>query len=294
MPTLKFNYDKGLSINDDGELIVKVDKDKESELKVSENGVWAKGIKRLDDQCTDDWSVIVRPTEEGHENDPKNIMGNGRVATKIRIFSFMKHARRETDSGSATDWYLKSKDPNSPSTTSADLKTATDVLRELNFSTFYSDGSDHGPVCAPRPGTLIGFSDAIYGTTKYSSRIYEDGKRFPSFIRYKLSGSSVVAETIAQHVYALFMVTRIIYTDYSAKAQNISATRKGFNPTNYRFCHQIELQCLWSDQEAFKRGTDTGLLNADGWRKGEFLTDGNGHNYGKWSSSFNNFGPDDV
>lgn len=278
MPTLEFDCGKGLTVDEKGEILVKVDEDKSSELKVSENGVWAKGVKRLNDQCTDEWSILTKSTSDSNAGDPVEIMGNGRVVNKMRVFGFMKHKREHVTTSDGERWYLKCKDPNDSGTTSDDLKDADDIIRELNLPLFYSDGTNHGPLCRPRPGTLIGFSDAIYGTTKYSSRIYEDGKRFPTFIHYKSDGTS---ETIPQHVYALFMITRITYTNYSAKKNIESYNLKSSFPsvvgTDYKICYQIEMQCLWSDQTAFN-----GLLDKEGWHQGEFLKGRTGNNYGIW------------
>lgn len=291
MPTIEVDCGNGIGLNKENELIIKVDEEQKEELRVSENGVWAKGIKRLDDQCTDDWSVLVKPTDADHQNDPKNIMGNGRVVNKIRIFSFMKHARASTGTDDSNKvWYLKSKDPNSAS--ASDLKYANDLVRELNFSTWYSDGTNHGPLCLPRPGTLIGFSDAIYGTTKYSNRIYEDGKRFPTFTYYKWNGATATQETVPQHLYALFIITHIEYSNYSAshnfKAFGMKSDFPSANPTDYKICRRIKLKCVWSDTTAF-----SGLLNTTGWKAGEYLPAAYNSStpYGEWSSE-DVYGPD--
>lgn len=276
MPTIDIEPGSGIDVNEDGEIVIKVDKDKESQLKVSDDGLWAKGVKRLSDKCVDEWTVITKPDEEDSD---KTIRGNGRVISKIRIFGFMKHKRKEITTNDGKQWYLKCKDPNSA--TADDLKDADDIVRELNLASFYSDGTNHAPMCVPRPGTLIGFSDAIYGTTKYSSRVYEDGKRFPTLVHYKSDGTT---ETMPQHLYALFMVTRITYTNYSAKynikSYNLTEDFPSVVGTDYKLCYQIEMQCLWSDQEAYN-----GLLNKEGWHKGEFLKGRTGNNYGKWDEN---------
>jgi hypothetical protein len=95
----------------------------------------------------------------------------------------------------------------------------------------------------------------------------------------EVADSDGTTETMPQHLYALFMVTRITYTNHSAKSNIKSYNLKSDFPsvvgTDYKLCYQIEMQCLWSDQEAYN-----GLLNKEGWHKGEFLKGRTGNNYG--------------
>ncbi len=283
MPSIDIEAGKGIKITDDGELTVALDASKSTELKGSENGIWAKGQKTLSDQCTDEWSVITKPNETG---DEKTIYGNARVVGKCYVFCMFR-TRRLWSSDDADDpdrvRILRTKDPSVA--TADDLKSADDLVREINLQRFYaakeSDGSYAGSRVIPRPGSLIAFSDVVYGTTVGSTRIYEDGSRFPCLTTYTKNGNTIEKLTAPQKIYALFMVTRAQYTEAGANKQNYSkSTFPGATPSAYRCLMRIRLKCLWSDQTSFPI-----LVNSYGWTKGSYLLgthESASRDYGQW------------
>lgn len=284
MPTLEIEAGNGIGITDDGELTVRVDKEKEEELKVSEDGIWAKGAKTLSDQYVDDWSIITKPKDD--DAAEKTIYGNGRVVAKCYVFCMFK-TRRLWSSDDKDDpervRVLRTRDP--ATATADDLKSADDLVREVNLQRFYaakdSDGTYAASRLIPKPGSLIAFSDVVYGTTIGSTRIYEDGSRFPSLTTYTKNGDTIEKHIAPQKIYALFMVTDARYTESGANKQAYSKTTfPGATPSGYRCLMQIRLKCLWSDQASFPI-----FANNYGWTRGAYLMGthaSSSRDYGEW------------
>jgi len=272
---------KGLKKDENGLLTIAVDSTKDN-LSVTEDGLYAKAGVSLGNQYVDEWTITSNRKSEETE---KTIWGNARVVAKCYTLCMLKNARTWSSSDTTDESrfrVLRTKDP--ASATASDLKTADDIVRELNLPVFYATKDSNGqyavPPMIPRPGSLIAFSDVIYATTTGSTRIYENGSRFPTLTTYTFDGNGdIETHTAPQKIYALFMVTRAQYTEYGASTQAINNTKfKSATPSDYRCLMRIRLQCLWSNQEAFN-----GLLNTNGWKKGEFLQGKNGRDYGEWN-----------
>jgi hypothetical protein len=260
MPTLNIETGQGLTVNKEKQLTVLTDPNCE-DIGVSENGVFAHA-KAIEDtrQYLDNWTVLYS------EDSETQIRGNGRVIGRCYTLSFLKVARAWTTATSDADRVriLVTKDPNNA--TASDLKNANDVIREINFQKFYaaknSSGNYYEPYMVIRPGTLIAFSDTVHSSTLQTTRICESGIRIPTLTKYTIDGTTV---TEPQHIYALFMATRVRYTEQGASSQAISGFPSA-TPSGYRCMMNLQLRCLWSDTEAFN-----GLLDTDGWRQGEYL-----------------------
>ena len=247
-------------------IIVDVDPTNEN-ISVSDKGLYVHATATLDGkQYVDEWTVVSNRNNATDETAGKIIRGNARVITKCYNLCFLQVERLSQKINGVDTYLLRTKDPNHTATTANDLKTVDDVIREINFCRFYaakdSNGRMSSPWMVPRPGSLFGFSDVAYGTKQSTSVICENGSRFSRLTSYTGSESTEKI-SVPQKLYAMFIATHVSYSNYPASQQGI----KGTTPSGYLLVKNMTLQCIWSDTTAFN-----GLLDTDGWRKGDSMS----------------------
>jgi hypothetical protein len=305
---LDIDAGKGLKANEDGELSVVIDKNHDGDLKVSENGVWARGLNGLNTNFVDEWTVTS--SHDPDEVTEKNIWLNTRVATRCYCFCMFKAKRPFTGSKNFGGDRNKSNamytiepadalneitvdiDGTDTRVKPGDLKDVLDVIREVNFPVIYSKYEwsgdtgdptqfDFEPPVILRPGSLIAFSDTIYCSDYGANAMYENGMRMPkltTFNGYKKGSSSeseVVSSEQPQHIYALFMVTKSNYSEHTAydadKSGEIPLKPAEDNTFQVNPAPYPLLMRLQLKCIWSDQDAFNHLLNTDGWHVGEFM-----------------------
>jgi hypothetical protein len=311
MSILDVKAGKGISINDDGELGIDLDPEKDGDIKVSDNGVWAKGLKGLSNQFVDEWTITSSHTQE--EEVYKNIWLNTRVATRCYCYCMFKAKRPFTGSknfdkernkrnamytiepknavnGTNYDSEQAISSTNIPPP--GDLKDVLDIIREVNFPIIYNSAKwddehpspeehDFEPPVILRPGSLIAFSDTIYCSDYYANAMYENGMRMPkltTFNGYREGDTSqdtagtVTSDQQPQHIYALFMVTNATYSTDNACDYEPALKPNENNTYQVNTApYQILKYLKLKCIWSDQEAFDGLLSNAPGWRPGEFM-----------------------